>query len=77
MSAINEYEQYRGYFGFPLDRGTAATGIVYAIYTIGNLVGSFFAGPATDLRGNRFRACYTTQRVNLIKGESGGYLQAP
>jgi hypothetical protein len=49
--AINSYPQYRTYFGFPLDKGTPSTGIVYAIYTIGNLVGSFAAGPATDFRG--------------------------
>ncbi|KAH7126989.1 general substrate transporter [Dendryphion nanum] len=54
MGAINEYEQYKGYFGFPKDKGTPATGIVYAIYTIGNLVGSFFAGPATDWKGRKW-----------------------
>ena len=51
MGSINSYEQYRAYFGFPLSGGTPATGIVYAIYTIGNLVGSFAAGPATDTFG--------------------------
>jgi hypothetical protein len=51
MGAINSYPQYRTYFGFPLDKGTPSTGIVYAIYTIGNLVGSFACGPATDWRG--------------------------
>ncbi|KAH8726796.1 general substrate transporter [Phaeosphaeriaceae sp. PMI808] len=53
MGAINDYKQYRDYFGFP-DEGTPTTGIVYAIYTIGNLVGSFFAGPATDFRGRKW-----------------------
>lgn len=51
MGGINTYEQYRAYFGFPLNSGTPSTGIVYAIYTIGNLVGSFAAGPASDFRG--------------------------
>lgn len=51
MGGINSYKQYRGYFNFPLDSGTPTTGIVYAIYTIGNIVGSFAAGPATDFRG--------------------------
>ena len=51
MGSINSYEQYRAYFGFPLSGGTPSTGIVYAIYTIGNLVGSFAAGPATDTFG--------------------------
>ena len=54
MGAINSYEQYREYFGFDVDKGTPATGIVYAIYTIGNLVGSFVAGPATDFRGRKW-----------------------
>lgn len=51
MGSINSYEQYREYFGFDSKKGTPGTGIVYAIYTIGNLVGSFAAGPATDFRG--------------------------
>jgi MFS family permease len=53
MSGINTYKQYRDYFGFPTDKGTPGTGIVYAIYTIGNLVGSFVAGPASDFKGRR------------------------
>jgi MFS family permease len=51
MSGINAMKQYREYFGFPIDEGTPGTGIVYAIYTVGNLVGSFAAGPATDWKG--------------------------
>lgn len=51
MGGINGQLQYREYFHFDPDKGTPATGIVYAIYTIGNLVGSFAAGPATDFRG--------------------------
>lgn len=54
MGSINSYKQYRDYFGFPEDTGTPSTGIVYAIYTIGNLVGSFAAGPATDTWGRRY-----------------------
>ncbi|KAF2022137.1 general substrate transporter [Aaosphaeria arxii CBS 175.79] len=54
MGAINSYPQYREYFGFNVTEGTPETGIVYAIYTIGNLVGSFFAGPATDWKGRRW-----------------------
>jgi MFS family permease len=54
MGAINDYKQYRNYFGFDPDVGTPETGIVYAIYTIGNLVGSFVAGPATDFRGRKW-----------------------
>jgi MFS family permease len=51
MGSINQYPQYRTYFGFSPTAGTPSTGIVYAIYTIGNIVGSFFAGPFTDFRG--------------------------
>jgi MFS family permease len=51
MGSINSYPQYREYFGFPINGGTPSTGIVYAIYTIGNLVGSFAAGPACDTFG--------------------------
>jgi MFS family permease len=54
MGAINSYKQYRSYFGFDETEGTPDTGIVYAIYTIGNLVGSFVAGPATDFRGRKW-----------------------
>ncbi|KAL4982728.1 general substrate transporter [Aspergillus falconensis] len=53
MGSINSYRQYREYFGFDPEEGTPTTGIVYAIYTIGNIVGSFFAGPFTDFRGRR------------------------
>ncbi|KAF4211034.1 hypothetical protein CNMCM8980_006006 [Aspergillus fumigatiaffinis] len=53
MGSINSYRQYREYFGFDPEAGTPSTGIVYAIYTIGNIVGSFFAGPFTDFRGRR------------------------
>ncbi|PGH17880.1 hypothetical protein AJ79_00779 [Helicocarpus griseus UAMH5409] len=53
MGSINSYPQYRTYFGFDLTKGTPTTGIVYAIYTIGNMVGSFAAGPASDFRGRR------------------------
>jgi MFS family permease len=53
MGAINDYPQYRDYFNFG-EQGTPATGIVYAIYTIGNLLGSFVAGPATDFRGRKW-----------------------
>jgi sugar porter (SP) family MFS transporter len=54
MGAINSYPQYREYFGFDINEGTPGTGIVYAIYTIGNLAGSFAAGPATDWRGRKW-----------------------
>ncbi|KAF2427264.1 general substrate transporter [Tothia fuscella] len=54
MGGINAMDTYRDYFHFPKNKGTPSTGIVYAIYTIGNMVGSFAAGPATDFRGRRW-----------------------
>ncbi|EOD52415.1 putative mfs lactose protein [Neofusicoccum parvum] len=54
MSSINSYPQYREYFGFDPVNGTPTTGLVYAIYQIGNLVGSFAAGPATDWNGRKW-----------------------
>lgn len=53
MGSINSYPQYREYFGFDPVKGTPATGIVYAIYTIGSIMGSFAGGPAADFRGLR------------------------
>ncbi|KAA8573440.1 hypothetical protein MFRU_038g00300 [Monilinia fructicola] len=54
MGSINSYAQYRSYFGFSLTEGTPATGIVYAVFTIGNLVGAGGAGPAADWKGRRW-----------------------
>lgn len=54
MSSINSYPQYREYFGFDPVNGTPTTSLAYAIYQIGNLVGSFAAGPAADWRGRRW-----------------------
>ncbi|TGO90228.1 hypothetical protein BPOR_0073g00030 [Botrytis porri] len=54
MSSINSYAQYRSYFGFDLTEGTPATSIVYAMFTIRNLVGAGFAGPAADWKGRRW-----------------------
>lgn len=65
MGAINSYPQYRDYFGFSLTEGTPSTGIVYAIYTIGNLVGSFVAGPATDWKG-KTTSCYLVLNRPII-----------
>ena len=45
MGAINSYPQYRTYLEFSLGKGTPSTGIVYAIYTIGNLAGLFAQAP--------------------------------
>jgi sugar porter (SP) family MFS transporter len=71
MGAINSYPQYRTYFGFSLNEGTPATGIVYAIYTIGNLAGSFFAGPASDIKGRKwgmFMGCIIIMLGTCVQG---------
>ena len=72
MGAINSYPQYRNFFGFSIDEGTPSTGIVYAIYTIGNLVGSFAAGPAADFKGRKwgmFLGCLIIIVGTCIQGE--------
>ncbi|RDW89667.1 putative MFS lactose protein [Coleophoma cylindrospora] len=54
MGSINSYVQYREYFHFSLTGGTPSTGIVYAIFTIGNLFGAAIAGPCSDWKGRRW-----------------------
>ncbi|KAK5045087.1 hypothetical protein LTR84_010235 [Exophiala bonariae] len=49
MSGINAMPQYQKYFGASMTGGS--TGIVFAIYPIGFLVGSPFTGPVGDLHG--------------------------
>ncbi len=64
MGGINSYRQYREYFGFNLTEGTPSDGIVYAIYSIGGIIGAFAAGPASDLKGTSHR----TVRLLLAHG---------
>lgn len=51
MGGINSYKNYREYFGFDPDKGTPHTGIVFAIFQVGSIVGSFCVGPAADFAG--------------------------
>ncbi|THU85454.1 general substrate transporter [Dendrothele bispora CBS 962.96] len=51
MGGINAMDQYLNYFHY--DTVGESTGIVFMIYVVGNCVGSFFAGPITDLFGRR------------------------
>ncbi|KAJ7650994.1 general substrate transporter [Roridomyces roridus] len=51
MSGINAMPQYLDFFGYATTG--KATGIVFMIYTTGNCVGAFFAGPATERWGRR------------------------
>ncbi len=52
MGSINAMKPYHDYFQVGMQGG--GTGIVFAIFSVGNLVGAFFAGPACDRFGRRF-----------------------
>ncbi|RPA82027.1 general substrate transporter [Ascobolus immersus RN42] len=52
MGGINALDQYQKYYDVPKVGST--TGIIFAIYTLGNIVGSFFCGPFTDWWGRRW-----------------------
>ena len=52
MSGINAMPQYKKFFGAEMTGGS--TGIVFAIYTIGNVVGAFFTGFIGDYLGRRW-----------------------
>lgn len=51
MGSINAMQPYHDYFQVGLEG--YGTGIVFAIYSVGNLVGAFFAAPASDRLGRR------------------------
>lgn len=51
FSSINAMTQYQTYFHHK-ELG-AATGIIFMIYTIGNMIGSLFTGPICDYFGRR------------------------
>jgi MFS family permease len=52
MGSINAMKPYHTYFDVGEQGG--GTGIVFAIYAVGNLVGAFFAAHACDKYGRRF-----------------------
>ena len=52
MGSINAMKPYHAYFHVGEQGG--GTGIVFAIYAVGNLVGAFFAAHASDRYGRRF-----------------------
>lgn len=62
MSSINALPNYIEYYDLP-DKGAASTGIVFAIWQIGQMVGSLFTW-LSDWRGRKFMillgtyACY-------------------
>ncbi|KAG5982680.1 hypothetical protein E4U55_001525, partial [Claviceps digitariae] len=51
FSSINAMDQYKAYFKHT-ELGSA-TGIIFMIYTIGNMIGSLFTGPICDHFGRR------------------------
>lgn len=51
MGSINAMDPYHNYFNIGMEG--SGTGIVFAIYTVGNIVGSLFAGSLIDLFGRR------------------------
>ncbi|POS73460.1 hypothetical protein DHEL01_v208144 [Diaporthe helianthi] len=51
FSSINAMDQYKNYFHHTELGGS--TGIIFMIYTIGNMVGSLFTGPICDWFGRR------------------------
>lgn len=52
MSSINALDNYTSYYNLP-EKGAASTGIVFAIWQIGQMVGSLFTWIA-DWRGRKF-----------------------
>ena len=44
--------QYHLYFGVPIDGPT--TGLIFALFTVGNMTGAWAAGPAADFWGRRW-----------------------
>ena len=52
MSSMNAMKPYHTYFHIGMEG--SSTGIVFAIYTVGNIVGALVAAPASDRLGRRF-----------------------
>ncbi|OBT85744.1 hypothetical protein VE02_05236 [Pseudogymnoascus sp. 03VT05] len=55
MSSMNAMPAFHNYFN--VGKQGPATGLLFAIYTVGLLVGSLFAAPAADRLGRRFGMC--------------------
>ncbi|KAL4897568.1 putative transporter [Aspergillus ambiguus] len=52
MSSINAMDAFHDHFGTSMQG--SGTGLLFSIYAVGNLVGAFFAAPASDTFGRRF-----------------------
>ncbi|KAI0602677.1 putative hexose transport-related protein [Biscogniauxia sp. FL1348] len=66
FSSINAMNQYKDYFHH--EELGSATGIIFMVYTIGNMVGSLFTGPICDNLGRR--AGMATGSVLIIAGSA-------
>jgi MFS family permease len=51
MSSVNAMDPFHDYFGVGMEG--ASIGAVFALYSVGNIIGCFFAAPAADLLGRR------------------------
>lgn len=52
MSSLNAMDPFHKHFGIAMEG--SGTGLVFAIYAAGNLVGAAMAAPASDILGRRF-----------------------
>lgn len=52
MSSLNAMDPFHSYFKISMEG--SSIGIVTALYSVGNIIGCFFANPASDLMGRRF-----------------------
>ncbi|KAI1635554.1 putative hexose transport-related protein [Biscogniauxia mediterranea] len=66
FSSINAMTQYKDYFHH--EELGSATGIIFMMYTIGNMVGSLFTGPICDNLGRR--AGMATGSVLIMAGSA-------
>lgn len=55
MSSMNAMPAFHDYFH--VGKQGSATGLLFAIYTVGQIIGSLFAAPAADILGRRFGMC--------------------
>ncbi|KAF8473398.1 general substrate transporter [Kalaharituber pfeilii] len=53
MGGINNMDYYRTYFSISSKTGSE-TGLIFSVFAIGNICGSFFCGPLSDLWGRRW-----------------------
>lgn len=52
MGGINNMQHYHSYF--KLSKTGSETGLIFSVFVIGNICGSFFCGPLSDLWGRRW-----------------------